>query len=75
MPIVINYIQIWRNRIKTDTPIQRIKEAPTEIRQVARKEPVPAAEGAIVLLEKLSPALLNVNSSSGALGIEPSARV
>ena len=54
----------WRS----DTPIQRIKEALTEIKQFARKEPVLAAEGAITLLEKLSPALEQVDSSSGALG-------
>lgn len=54
----------WRS----DTPEQRIKEAITEIKQVARKEPVLAAEGAIILLEKLSPALEQVDSSSGALG-------
>jgi len=54
----------WRS----DTPIQRIKEALSEIRLVARKQRVLAAEGAIVLLEKLSPALMNVDSSSGALG-------
>lgn len=54
----------WRS----GTPVQRIKEAIAEIRQVARKEPVLAAEGAITLLEKLSPALEHVDSSSGALG-------
>ena len=54
----------WRS----DLPIKRIKEALSEIRLVARKEPILAAEGAIVLLEKLSPALMNVDSSSGALG-------
>jgi hypothetical protein len=54
----------WRS----DTPIKRIKEALTEIKQVARKEQVLAAEGAITLLEKLSPALEQVDSSSGALG-------
>ena len=54
----------WRS----NTPAQRIKEAITEIKQVARKEPVLAAEGAIILLEKLSPALEQVDSSSGALG-------
>ena len=54
----------WRS----DLPIKRIKEALSEIRLVARKEPTLAAEGAIVLLEKLSPALMNVDSSSGALG-------
>lgn len=54
----------WRS----DTPITRIKEALAEIKQVGRKEPVLAAEGAIILLEKLSPALEQVDSSSGALG-------
>lgn len=54
----------WRS----DTPLQRIKEAIAEIKQVARKEPVLAADGAITLLEKLSPALEQVDSSSGALG-------
>lgn len=54
----------WRS----DTPIQRIKEALAEIKQVGRKEPLLAAEGAVTLLEKLSPALEQVDSSSGALG-------
>ena len=54
----------WRS----DTPIQRIKEAVAEIKLVARKQPVLAAEGAVTLLEKLSPALEQVDSSSGALG-------
>ncbi|WP_414613649.1 hypothetical protein [Stenotrophomonas pavanii] len=54
----------WRS----DTPIARIKEALTEIKQFTRKEPVLAAEGSITLLEKLSPALEQVDSSSGALG-------
>lgn len=54
----------WRS----DTPIQRIKEAVAEIKVVARKDQVVAALGAITLLEKLSPALEQVDSSSGALG-------
>lgn len=54
----------WRS----DTPIQRIKEALSEIKLAARKEPILAAEGAVTLLEKLSPALEQVDSSSGALG-------
>lgn len=54
----------WRS----DTPIQRIKEALAEIKQVARKEPILAADGAVTFLEKLSPALEQVDSSSGALG-------
>ena len=53
---------------KSALPIQRLKEAVAEIRQVARREPVLAADGAVFLLEKLSPALEQVDSSSGALG-------
>ena len=47
---------------------QRIKEAVSEIRKVARKDPLPGAEGALKLMEKLWPALQHVDSSSGALG-------
>ena len=54
----------WRS----DAPIQRLKEAVSEIRQVARKDPVLAAQGAILLLEKLTPALAQVDSSSGGMG-------
>ncbi|MEQ1917513.1 MAG: hypothetical protein ABL856_12395, partial [Gallionella sp.] len=53
---------------KSDAPIQRIKEAIAEIKLVAKKEPVTAAEGAVILLEKLPPALEQVDSSSGAVG-------
>jgi hypothetical protein len=54
----------WRS----DTPITRIKEAVSEIKEVARKDPTLAAGGAVIFLEKLSPALEQVDSSSGALG-------
>ncbi|UIF88423.1 hypothetical protein KAF44_28190 (plasmid) [Cupriavidus necator] len=54
----------WRS----DAPIQRIKEALAEIKQVARTDAVLAAEGAVMFLEKVSPALEHVDSSSGALG-------
>jgi len=47
---------------------QRLREAVSEIKKVARKDPVPGAEGAVRLLEKLWPALEYVDSSSGALG-------
>ncbi|MGF6408570.1 reverse transcriptase domain-containing protein [Paraburkholderia tuberum] len=53
---------------KSALPIQRLKEALTEIRQIARADPVLAADGAVALLEKLSPALEQVDSSSGAIG-------
>lgn len=54
----------WRS----DVPIQRIKEALAEIRQVARGDTVLAAEGAVKFLEKVSPALEHVDGSSGAIG-------
>lgn len=53
---------------KSDTPIQRIKEALAEIKAVARKEPMLAAEGAVLFLEKLAPAIEQVDSSSGSIG-------
>jgi len=48
--------------------IQRVKEAVSEIRKVARRDPALAAEGAVILFERVSPALEHVDSSSGALG-------
>jgi hypothetical protein len=48
--------------------IERIHEAMAEIRAVARHDPAGAAEGAVLFMEKLSPALCQVDSSSGALG-------
>ena len=53
---------------KSTTPILRIKEALTEIKSVAKKEPVLAAEGAVLFLEKLAPAIEQVDSSSGGIG-------
>jgi hypothetical protein len=47
---------------------QRIKEALSEINTVARHDPMQGAEGAVLLLEKLSPALSQIDSSSGAIG-------
>lgn len=48
--------------------MQRIKEALSEIRAIAKKEPVLAAEGAVLFLEKLAPAIEQVDSSSGGIG-------
>ena len=53
---------------KSQPAIQRVKQAVTEIGKVARHDPVLAAEGAVTLLERLSPALEHVDSSSGAIG-------
>jgi hypothetical protein len=40
----------------------------SEIRKVARNNKVLAAEGAVAFLEKVSPAMEQVDSSSGAIG-------
>lgn len=55
----------WRS---SATAVSRVRDAVTEIANVARKDPVIAAEGAVRLIERLSPALEEVDSSSGALG-------
>ena len=55
----------WRG---SKLAIERIHEALAEIRAVARQDPATAAEGAVLFLEKLSPALNQIDSSSGALG-------
>lgn len=54
----------WRSQ----PAIARIKEAVSEIAQVARHDSVLAAEGGVLFLEKISPALEHVDSSSGAIG-------
>ncbi|MBD3334194.1 MAG: hypothetical protein GF355_01650 [Candidatus Eisenbacteria bacterium] len=54
----------WRSQ----PAIKRIKEAVSEIKKVARKDQVLAAEGAVLFLQKLSPALEHIDSSSGAIG-------
>lgn len=46
----------------------RIREAVAEIQRVAGKDPVLAGEGAVLFLERLSPAVQDVDSSSGTLG-------
>lgn len=48
--------------------ITRVKEAVSEIQVVARHDQLLAAEGAVLLLERLSPALEHVDSSSGGIG-------
>jgi hypothetical protein len=53
---------------KSQPAIGRIKEAIAEIKQVARKDRGLAAEGAVLFLERVSPALEHVDSSSGAIG-------
>ena len=53
---------------KSQPAIKRVREAVAEIKKVARKDKVLAAEGAVLFLEKVSPALEHVDSSSGAMG-------
>jgi hypothetical protein len=55
----------WRG---TAPATKRINEAISEIKKVARTDPVLAAEGTVVFLSRLSPALENIDSSSGAIG-------
>lgn len=54
----------WRSQ----PAVKRVKEAVSEICKVARREPLLAADGAVCFLERVSPALKNVDSSSGAIG-------
>lgn len=54
----------WRD----EPALTRIKEAVSEIKAAARKDPVLGAEGAVLFLQKVSPALQNVDGSSGAVG-------
>lgn len=67
----------FKNRFRTSAfgwkgsrlACQRLKEAVSEIKKVKRKDPILAAEGVVLLLEKIYPALQFIDSSSGALGI------
>ena len=52
----------------TRKAIERLNEAVGEIERMARTDPALAGEGAVLLLERLSPAVSDIDSSSGALG-------
>lgn len=54
----------WRSQ----PAIARVKQAVAEIRKVAKRDLVLAAEGAVAFLERVSAALERVDSSSGAIG-------
>ena len=54
----------WRSQ----PAVQRVREATSELQKVAKKDPALAAAGAVLFLEKISPALEHVDSSSGAIG-------
>lgn len=55
----------WKSSAKA---IERLKSASSEIRAVARVDPVTAAEGAIALAHRIWPACEHIDTSSGALG-------
>lgn len=55
----------WKGTRKA---IERLNEAVAEIERMARSDPALAGEGAVLLLEKLSPAISDIDSSSGARG-------
>ncbi len=54
----------WKSR----PAIERVRQAVSEITRVARRDPVLGAEGAVLFLERVSAALEDVDSSSGAIG-------
>lgn len=47
---------------------QRLKEATSEIKKVAKSDPEQAGEGCVCLMERLWPSLEHIDTSSGALG-------
>jgi hypothetical protein len=53
----------WRSH----PAIKRIKEAVSEIKKAAYKDPLLGAEGAVLFFEKVSPAIEQVDSSSGTI--------
>jgi hypothetical protein len=53
---------------KSQPAITRVREAVAEIKKVAKHDPMCAAEGAIIFIERVSAALEQVDSSSGAIG-------
>ncbi|WP_295459222.1 hypothetical protein [uncultured Thiodictyon sp.] len=55
----------WRG---SSLGVQRLKEALAEIKAVHRTDPALAAEGAVLVLERIWPAFQAVDTSSGSLG-------
>ena len=53
---------------KSQPAIEGVRQAVSEIKTVARHDPILAAEGAVLFLERVSPALEHGDSSSGAIG-------
>lgn len=54
----------WRSQ----PAVTRVREAVSEIRKAARKDPRRGAEGAVLFLERVAPAIEQVDSSSGSIG-------
>ena len=52
----------------TGKAIDRLNAAVAEVVAIARTDPALAGEGAVLLLEKVSAAVCEIDSSSGALG-------
>jgi hypothetical protein len=61
----------WRS----NPAILRIREALSEIKKTARKDPILGAEGGVLFLEKISASIANVDGSSGAIGTAVNAAV
>jgi hypothetical protein len=53
---------------KSQPAITRVRQAVAEIKKVAKRDPLLAADGAIAFLERVSAALEHVDSSSGSIG-------
>lgn len=64
LPLPPPRLWLWRFQ----PAILRVNEAVVEIKAAARHDQMLAADGAVRLLEKLSPALEQVDSSSDAIG-------
>jgi len=70
------YLWQFRSRFRTNAyswhgtalASKHLKEAVAEIKKVAKSDPVAAGDGCITLMERLWPALQNIDGSSGALG-------
>ncbi len=54
----------WRSQ----AAVTRVREAVAEIKKAAKSDPLLGAEGAVLFLERVSPAIAQVDSSSGSMG-------
>jgi hypothetical protein len=66
-----NFMPRFRRRSfgwRSQPAVARVREALAEIVKVAKSDAVLGGEGAVAFLERVSPALENVDSSSGSIG-------